>query len=80
MGIQGTFSSQSEMKQLYLRKNIIPIHRCDLTYEELQLVLDFHMFLKHNLDGKIKVGTVDGCKKQRTYIPKEDAISPTVST
>ena len=66
-------STRSEMNQLHIRKTFITTHRRDMTYEEHQMVLDFHMFLKHNLDGKIKVGTVDGCKKQRTYIARYSA-------
>ena len=38
------------------------------------------MFLKGNIDGKIKGGTVDGGNKQIDYISKEDSISLTVAT
>jgi hypothetical protein len=38
------------------------------------------MFLKQKRDGKIKGRTVAGGNKQRGYIPKEDASSPTVAT
>ena len=38
------------------------------------------MFLKGKRDGKIKVQTVAGGNKQRTFIPKEYARSPTVAT
>jgi hypothetical protein len=37
------------------------------------------MFLKHKLDGKIKERTVAGGNKQRDYISKEYASSPTVA-
>jgi hypothetical protein len=37
------------------------------------------MFLKQKRDGKIKGRTVDGGKKQREYISKEDASSPSVA-
>jgi hypothetical protein len=43
-------------------------------------VLESHMFLKLKQDGKIKGRTVDGGNKQRDYISKEDASSPTVAT
>ena len=56
------------------------MHRNDLTYEEHQMVLELHMFLKQKRDRKIKVQKVYGGNKQRTYIPKEYANSPTVST
>jgi hypothetical protein len=38
------------------------------------------MFLKEKCDGKIKGRTVAGGNKQRDYISKEDASSPTVAT
>jgi hypothetical protein len=38
------------------------------------------MFLKQKLDGKIKGITVACRNKQRDYISKEDASSPTVAT
>jgi hypothetical protein len=38
------------------------------------------MFLKQKRDGKIKWRTVAGGNKQRDYISKEDASSPTVVT
>jgi hypothetical protein len=38
------------------------------------------MFLKEKRSGEIKGRTVAGGNKQRDYIPKEDASSPTVST
>jgi hypothetical protein len=44
-------------------------------------VLESHMFLKEEKrDGKIKGRTVAGGNKQRDYISKEDASSPTVAT
>jgi len=42
-------------------------------------VLESHMFLKEKRDGKIKGRTVAGGNKQRDYISKEDASSPTVA-
>ena len=56
------------MKQLHLRNIFIPIHRCDLTYEERQIVLESYMFLEQNLDGKIKGHTVAlGNKQQNVH-------------
>jgi hypothetical protein len=42
--------------------------------------MESHMFLKLKRDGKIKGRTIAGGNKQRDYISKEDAISPTVAT
>ena len=69
-GEQARSESKSEIKQLHFRNTLITMHRCDLTYEERQMVLESHMFLKDKLDGKIKVQTVAGGNKQCTYIPK----------
>ena len=43
-------------------------------------VLESHMLLKQNRDGKIKGWTVSGGNKQRDYSPNEDFSSPTVAT
>jgi hypothetical protein len=43
-------------------------------------VLESHIFLKLKRDGKIKGRTIAGVNKQRDYISKEDASSPTVAT
>jgi hypothetical protein len=42
-------------------------------------MLESHMFLKQKRDGNIKGRTVAGGNKQRDYISKEDASSPTVT-
>jgi hypothetical protein len=44
------------------------------------MVLELHMFLKEKRDGKTRARTVAGGNKQRGYIHKEDASSPTVAT
>ena len=43
-------------------------------------VLESHMFLKKNRDGKNKGQTVAGGKKQRHYISNEDYSSTYVAT
>jgi hypothetical protein len=43
-------------------------------------VLESHVFLKQKREGKIKGRTVAGGNKQRDYISKEYASSPTVTT
>ena len=42
--------------------------------------MDSHMILKLKRDGKIKGHTVAGGNKQRDFISKEEASSPTVDT
>ena len=44
------------------------------------MVLELYMLLKQKKYGKIKGQTVAGGNKNRTYIPKEDASYPTIST
>ena len=68
------------MNQLYLYKIFIPMHRCDLTYEELQMVLESHMFLKQKQYVRINAWKVAGDNKQPTYINKEYASSPSIIT
>jgi hypothetical protein len=71
---------ESEMKQLHFRNTFKPMHWGELTATQRQMVLESHMFLKEKRDGKIKGRTVAGGNKQRDYISKEDASSPTVTT
>ena len=71
---------QAEMKKLHLRNTFDPRHRSDLTKKDKAELLESHMFLKQNIDGKIKGLKVAGGNKQRDFISKEEASSPTVST
>jgi len=70
----------SEMKQLHLRGTFKPMHWHELTVTQKKSTLESHMFLKLKRDGKIKGRTVAGGNKQRDFISKEDASSPTVAT
>jgi hypothetical protein len=71
---------ESEMKQLHFRNTFEPMHWRQLSHTQRQTVLESHMFLKEKRDGKIKGRTVAGGNKQRDYISKEDASSPTATT
>ena len=68
------------MTQLNFRKKIKPIYWKELDITQSKSVLEYHMFLKKNRYGKIKVQTLAGRNERRDYISKEDSISPTVST
>ena len=70
----------AEMKQLHLHDTFKPFHRRELTEAQRATVLESHLFLKKKRDGTIKGRTVAGGNKQRDYISKEDASSPTVAT
>ena len=73
-------AAESEMKQLHFRNMFKPMQWSKLTDIQRKTVLESHMFLKEKRDGKIKGRTVAGGNKQRDYISKEDASSPTVAT
>ena len=79
-GDEAFTAAQSEMKQLHFRDTFKPKHWRELTQTQRKTVLESHMFLKEKRDGKIKGRTVAGGNKQRDYISKEDASSPTVAT
>jgi len=68
------------MKQLHMRGTFKPMHWSELSHDQRRTVLESHMFLKEKRDGKVKGRTVAGGNKQRDYISKEDASSPTVAT
>ena len=68
------------MDQLHLINTSIPMHRHDMTYEEWQMVLESHMFLKDKQDEKKQGRAVAGGNKQRTYITKEYSSLPIVTT
>ena len=71
---------KSEMKQLHLRKTFEPRHHHELSAKGKSEILQSHMFLKLKRDGKIKGRAVAGGNKQRDFIVKEEASSPTVMT
>jgi hypothetical protein len=79
-GTRAMDAVHSEMKQLHLRDTFKPKHWKDLTPEQKASVLESHLFLKEKRSGTIKGRTVAGGNKQRDFISKEDASSPTVAT
>jgi hypothetical protein len=78
-GEEAFMAVQSDMKQFHFRNTFKPKHWRELSQVQRQTVLESHMFLKQKRDGKIKGRTVAGGNKQRDYISKEDASSPTVA-
>jgi hypothetical protein len=70
----------SEMKQLHFRDTSRPRHWKELTHTEQKSILESHMFLKEKRSGEIKGRAVAGGNKQRDFISKEEASSPTVAT
>ena len=79
-GPEAETAVRSEMKQLHFRETFKPVHWKDLDQDQRKQVLESHVFLKQKRDGSIKARKVAGGNKQRDYISKEDASSPTVAT
>lgn len=78
-GEQGEQAVKSEMQQLHDRMVMQPISANNLSSNERSDALKYLMFLKKKRDGRVKGrGCADG-RKQRKYIPKGDASSPTIS-
>jgi hypothetical protein len=79
-GDRGVEAVRQEMLQLHERKVMQARYRTELTAEQIKEALAYLMFLKRKRCGKIKGrGCADG-RKQRRYIAKEDAASPTVAS
>ena len=73
-------AAHAEMYQLHMRDTFEPLRWEHLTIDEKKKILESHMFLQEKRDGKIKGRTVAGGNKQRGFISKEEASSPTVAT
>lgn len=79
-GEEGDSAVQSEMQQLHDRGVMRPRSPTSLNRRERRKALQYLMFLKKKRDGTIKGrGCKDG-RKQRRYIQKCDASSPTIAT
>ncbi len=63
-----------------LEKYVKPVRWSALTPKQKETVLESHIFLSKKHTREIKGQTVAGGNKQRGYIEKEDASSPTVAT
>ena len=68
------------MKQLHDRIVFKPIRVENLTELEKKRAMESLMFLVEKRDGRKKARTVANGSTQRSYIPKEEAASPTAST
>jgi hypothetical protein len=79
-GREAEESVGKEMKQLHCRNSFKPMHWKSLTADQRKKVLESHIFVERKQDGVLKARQVAGGNKQRGYIMKEDASSPTVSS
>ena len=77
-GEKGDKAAHAEMKQLHLRETFKPVLPKNLTPEKKKRVLESIMLLKEKKDGTIKgLNCADG-RRQRDFISKSEATSPTV--
>jgi hypothetical protein len=73
-------AADAEMRQLHDRTVFAPIDVSKLTPKERKHAMESLLFLVEKRDGTIKGRTVADGSKQRAYISKEKATSPTVMT
>ena len=76
---QGEQVVTKELSQLHYRDTFEPVNPSTLSKKEMERVIESHLFLKLKCDATIKGRMVAGRDKQCSYIPKEEATSPTVS-
>ena len=78
-GEKGEDAIQKELQQIHDMEGFQPKHWYELTKEERADALKYLMYLKEKRDGRIKGrGCADG-RKQRAYIHKAEASSPTAT-
>jgi hypothetical protein len=71
---------EAEAKQLHWHTSFRPVHWKDVEEERRKQILKSHVFVKKKRTGQIKACKVAGGNKQRDFISKENASSPTVVT
>ena len=79
-GDKGRQATYAEVKQMHDRKCFKPIHPRDIPREQRRGIMETVTFLVEKRDGRIKARLCANGSNQRTYIPKEDAASPTAKT
>ena len=78
-GDEALFAAKKEMKQLHWRNSFKPIHYKDLSEEQRKMILESFLFVTRKRSGELKARKVAGGNKQRDFVSKEEASSPTVS-
>jgi hypothetical protein len=78
LGERGTEAVYSEMKQLNDRNCFRPINIEEYGPEAKRKVMESILFLTEKRDGTIKARNVTDGRKQRDWMTKEEAASPTV--
>ena len=71
-------AARSELSQLNERMVFTPIHREDITKEEIRKSMESLMFLTEKRDGTVKARACANGSIQREYLMRDKAASPTV--
>ena len=79
-GEDAKIAVEAEAKQLHWRNSFEPVHYKEIDEDQHKQILESHVFVKKKRSGQIKARKVAGGNKQRDFISKEDASSPTVAT
>ena len=78
-GDEARVAAFKEMKQLHMRDTFRPVHFKDLSEEQRRMILESFLFVTRKRSGELKGRKVAGGNKQRDFVSKEEASSPTVS-
>ena len=78
-GEKGRMAAIEEMRQLHDREVFKPIHPNNLSEKQRRNAMSSLIFITEKRDGRIKGRTVADGSKQRNWISKEEASSPTVA-
>jgi hypothetical protein len=78
-GTQGEKAALKEMTQLHIMDMWTPMDARKLSREQRMRALSLLLFLKEKRTGDVKGRACINGAPQHTYIPKDDAASPTVS-
>ena len=79
-GEKGHAAVQSELSQIHDRGVFEPQDPKKLTYQDIKDCLESHLFLEEKRNKDIKGRIVGGGNKQRSYVSKQEASSPTSHT
>ena len=71
-------AARSELLQLNKRMVFTPVHREDITKEEMKKSMESLMFLTEKRDGTVKARACANGSVQRDYVLRDKAASPTV--
>ena len=79
-GEDAKIAVEAEAKQLHWRNSFEPVHYKEIDEDQHKQILESHVFVKKKRSRQLKARKVAGGNKQRDFISKEDASSPTVAT